>query len=61
MKAIKKVQRESGLIEHVCEHGIGHPTLESAKRISLYYGNQVKIWMIHGCDGCCVGDSKLTL
>lgn len=30
-----------GILEHVCEHGIGHPCPSSRDQI-------------HGCDGCCL-------
>ena len=44
--------RETGLIEHICEHGVGHPCPDSA----AYYGRLYKqddAYMVHGCDGCC--------
>ena len=37
--------RENGLIEIVCEHGIGHPS-QLLTPLKVYYG-------VHGCDGCC--------
>lgn len=40
------ITRETGLIEHVCVHGVGHPDPESAKELG-------EGWGIHGCDGCC--------
>lgn len=43
----------SGIIEEVCEHGIGHPTKESAKKLAKKMGHSIKVWMTHGCDGCC--------
>ncbi len=50
--AIKQIVRENGLVEDICEHGIGHPNEEFlnthpkiTKRLCLD---------IHGCDGCCV-------
>lgn len=42
----KRVVRASGLIEWVCEHGVGHPDQASVKQLGEGYG-------IHGCDGCC--------
>ena len=44
MKWTKNI-RASGLLEWVCEHGIGHPDMDSAKRLHMEG--------IHGCDGCC--------
>lgn len=49
MKWEKNV-RSSGLIEWVCEHGVGHPDIASVKEM----GNDC--WGIHGCDGCCHRD-----
>lgn len=49
--AVDQVQRASGLVEDICEHGVGHPNIhwlrkhpELAKKECLG---------IHGCDGCC--------
>lgn len=38
--------RETGLVEKLCKHGVGHPV------------GHVKAWNptwmgVHGCDGCC--------
>jgi hypothetical protein len=35
---------DRGIIERVCDHGIGHPDPDDRNRDK-----------IHGCDGCCVG------
>ena len=40
-------RRMSGLVEVVCEHGVGHPHPESVDN------SQNSYWSIHGCDGCC--------
>ena len=37
--------RENGLIEIVCQHGVGHPS-KLLTNPKYYYG-------VHGCDGCC--------
>ena len=42
----RRITRETGLIEWVCEHGVGHPDMDSVHKM----GNE---WGIHGCDGCC--------
>ena len=34
-------RRETGLVEHVCEHGTGHPNHGSALWIAEAYGEQV--------------------
>ena len=41
--------RGSGLLEHVCQHGVGHPDPASARKLGEGFG-------IHGCDGCCQRD-----
>lgn len=44
--------RASGLMERLCEHGIGHPDPDS-----VWYLENVRGWYgydVHGCDGCCV-------
>jgi len=43
----------SGLVEELCEHGVGHPVRESAERVAKHYGHPVDVWLQHGCDGCC--------
>lgn len=55
----KKTQRrETSLIEHVCEHGVGHPNFYSVVRLSGY-STDPEDWgyAIHGCDGCCQADN----
>lgn len=39
--------RVSGVVEHVCVHGVGHPDPASADELAD------ETWMVHGCDGCC--------
>lgn len=48
-----KATRASGLIEHVCEHGVGHPDPASAAHEAARRGHDTDTWLIHGCDGCC--------
>lgn len=43
-------RRESGLIEHVCKHGVGHPAIGSVQFME-FQGK--KGCGVHGCDGCC--------
>ena len=45
-----KTVRETGLLEHVCQHGVGHPDPASATALG---GGA---WHVHGCDGCCRRD-----
>jgi hypothetical protein len=51
-KLVKRMDAYArGLIEAICEHGVGHPIPESEahmKRIT-----KQDTWGIHGCDGCC--------
>lgn len=49
-----RLRRETGLIEHICEHGVGHPNAGSMARLDDIYGpGSAGTWGIHGCDGCC--------
>ena len=45
-----KTQRTSGLIEWVCEHGVGHPDKASVDEMEA---NGRPGYGVHGCDGCC--------
>lgn len=40
--------RENGVIEDICEHGVGHPNREWLDKVGFKHING-----IHGCDGCC--------
>ena len=53
--AKEQIVRESGLIENICKHNVGHPHVKSAKEIAKKYNHTIKAWMIHGCceDNCC--------
>ena len=44
------IRRETGLIEHVCEHGVGHPAIGSVIWMRL---NGMEGYEVHGCCGCC--------
>lgn len=55
---VRTIRRETGLIEHICEHGVGHPAYGSADWLARTSGSQhLKAsrdsWLVHGCDGCC--------
>lgn len=41
-----EIIRETGLIEKVCKHGVGHPIGHLTKWDDKWMG-------VHGCDGCC--------
>ena len=47
---VATIRRESGLIELVCCHGVGHPAVGSVHWLALH---GKKGYGIHGCDGCC--------
>jgi hypothetical protein len=49
--AVKQIVRANGLIEDVCEHGVGHPNRDWMK---LHDPDGEKGCGIHGCDGCCI-------
>lgn len=50
----KTTRRESGLIEHICEHLVGHPNAGSIERMDDLGGKgNSGSWGVHGCDGCC--------
>lgn len=58
----RTTRRETGLVEHVCEHGVGHPNHGSALWMAEVYqdeGDSVEdgyaARLIHGCcgHGCC--------
>jgi len=54
MRDLPKSIRESGLIERICSHGIGHPDPDSVAYFERISPPQQKgSWDIHGCDGCC--------
>lgn len=51
-----KAKRASGLIEWICEHGVGHPDIESAEKVASKRNHDVDVWLTHCCDGCCGKD-----
>lgn len=71
MKPIKTIRRETGLIEGICEHGIGHPLYASIDWMIICEELDISLrtigkdnrepqeshWAVHGCDGCC-GDHE---
>jgi hypothetical protein len=53
MKGFKTHWRsDRGLMERICNHGIGHPDPDA---LSVYTPERRQREGIHGCDGCCVG------
>jgi hypothetical protein len=54
---VKTIRRPTGLVEHICKHGCGHPAYGSVHWLKIH---KKKGLGIHGCDGCC-RDSKWIL
>lgn len=45
---------DRGLMERVCEHGVGHPDPDDlAYKATLRGSDEVEYEGVHGCDGCC--------
>lgn len=44
--------RETGLIERLCPHGVGHPDPDSVDWMNSV--TKQNSWGVHGCDGCCI-------
>lgn len=47
---VETIRRASGLVEHICKHGVGHPAIGS---VLWMEENGAEGYDIHGCDGCC--------
>ena len=46
---------DRGMMERICDHGIGHPDLDDVK----FHGTMKDGFdFTHGCDGCCVPDRR---
>ena len=50
--AISQLTRASGLVEDICEHGVGHPNQDWLVRRKFSHPTE-NHWGVHGCDGCC--------
>lgn len=48
--AVGQLHRETGLVEDICPHGIGHPNATWLERHAP--GDKLGLG-VHGCDGCC--------
>lgn len=48
--AVSQLIRETGLVEDVCEHGIGHPNITW---LTKHDEEGTKRFGVHGCCGCC--------
>lgn len=53
--AVDQIVRSSGLVENICEHGIGHP---HENWLALNDADGSKGFSIHGCCGCCTSGMK---
>lgn len=47
------LRRGTGLLEAICEHGVGHPIPESVEVLAKHYRHEPWVWEQHGCCGCC--------
>jgi hypothetical protein len=45
-------RQDVGIMERICEHGIGHPDPDSI-RYEWWSGKPDAALGVHGCDGCC--------
>lgn len=50
MRRFPQHLRETGLMERVCDHGVGHPDPDS---LPFFEERGIKGMDVHGCDGCC--------
>lgn len=44
------LRRETGLLEDICEHGVGHPNRDW---LAKHDPEGKRMLGVHGCDGCC--------
>ena len=44
-------REDRNIMERICPHGIGHPDPDQIMPVNDIHG-------IHGCDGCCIKQSK---
>lgn len=50
---------DRGIMERICEHGIGHYDYDQEEfHIKLLGKAGAKAQAVHGCDGCCRKDYK---
>ncbi len=48
---------DSGLMERICPHGIGHPDPDS---LPFFEERGIEGMGVHGCDGCCRGQGPVS-
>lgn len=48
--------RETGLVEWICDCGVGHPDMNSVRELEAEYPQGKGTWGIHGCCGHCSRD-----
>lgn len=45
---------DRGIMERICEHGVGHPDPDGIAFIMRTRGRKAaRVESVHGCDGCC--------
>lgn len=49
--------RETGLMERICTHGVGHPDPDG---LPFFEERGIKGMDVHGCDGCCSGNGPIS-
>lgn len=53
---------DRGLMERICEHGVGHPDVDDLahkKRVMEPGRYESYAFEIHGCDGCCFDTERV--
>lgn len=46
-------RKDRGMMERICEHGVGHPDPDEYWMTNDDYAEQREWLAVHGCDGCC--------
>lgn len=46
-------REDRGVMEFICDHGIGHPTYAQYDFLNRTLGVKAWAYTSHGCDGCC--------
>lgn len=50
---------DRGIMERICEHGVGHPDPDGIEYIRQTRGREAAdVESVHGCDGCCVAPQE---
>ena len=49
-------RNDRGILERICEHGVGHPDYDSARYLDAI-GDSIS--NVHGCDLCCLSQVQV--